>query len=348
VSSRVDELEKCDVVVESSAQFNGDATNDGRTSDGIGTEFGPWGREYVVVNPDSVGAPRPEATSSIRSNPWSAIVRPDGQTAGGVERIAGREAELKRLHERYYVPAYDGGLIDAAKRDDITQRVAERARESRAAPRRRAFATRGRPAFDVYEDTAERRQARAAAMRHRAWGAASSRHRRTAVPTTPPRGASIPAYGRRGMPTRTAGRRRRSPDPRRRRHRRRSTPTLTPSRNSPFGRLRPLNPETIRPIARPPGRRRRRRPYRANAPARPSARQAAVRHPWRPAVDAHRRQPGAVSQRSRSLEEFEPFWPAATARVRVERLIDADHLSIDQVVYVSDVSPRVDRASTGS
>jgi hypothetical protein len=34
--------------------------------------------------------------------------------------------------------------------------------------------------------------------------------------------------------------------------------------------------------------------------------------------------------------------------VRVERLIDADHLSIDQVVYVSDVSPHVDGAATGS
>lgn len=32
----------------------------------------------------------------------------------------------------------------------------------------------------------------------------------------------------------------------------------------------------------------------------------------------------------------------------MERLIDADHLSIDQAVYVSDVSPRVDGASTGS
>jgi hypothetical protein len=98
-------------------------------------------------------------------------VRPDGQTAAGVERIAGREAELQRLHERYYVPACDGGLVDAAKRDDITRRVAERPRESQAALRRRAFATRGRPAFDVYEDTAERRQARAAGMRHRAWSA---------------------------------------------------------------------------------------------------------------------------------------------------------------------------------
>jgi hypothetical protein len=98
-------------------------------------------------------------------------VRPDGQTAAGVERIAGREAELERIHERYYVPACDGGLIDTGKRDDITRRVAERARASRAALRGRAFAPHGRPAFDVYEDTAERRQARAAAMRHRVWGA---------------------------------------------------------------------------------------------------------------------------------------------------------------------------------
>jgi hypothetical protein len=37
----VGELENSDVVVGSSAQFNSDATNDGRTSDGIGTEFGP-------------------------------------------------------------------------------------------------------------------------------------------------------------------------------------------------------------------------------------------------------------------------------------------------------------------
>ena len=107
----VGELENGDGVVGSSAQFNSDATNDGRTSDGIGTEFGPWGREYIVVNTDSVGAPRPEATSSIRSHPWSAIVRPDGQTAAGVERIAGREAELQLLHDQYYVPASDGGLV---------------------------------------------------------------------------------------------------------------------------------------------------------------------------------------------------------------------------------------------
>ncbi|PSP47270.1 hypothetical protein BRC75_10330 [Halobacteriales archaeon QH_7_69_31] len=51
---------------------------------------------------------------------------------------------------------------------------------------------------------------------------------------------------------------------------------------------------------------------------------------------------------SRPLEEIEPFWAATTARVRVERLIDADHPSFDQVVYVSDVSPRVDGTSTGS
>jgi hypothetical protein len=51
---------------------------------------------------------------------------------------------------------------------------------------------------------------------------------------------------------------------------------------------------------------------------------------------------------SRPLAEIEPFWPAAKVRVRVERLIDADHPRIDQVVYVSDVSPSVDGTSTGS
>jgi len=51
---------------------------------------------------------------------------------------------------------------------------------------------------------------------------------------------------------------------------------------------------------------------------------------------------------SRPLDEIEPFWPAATARVRVERLIDADHPRIDQVVYVGDVAPSVDGTSTGS
>jgi hypothetical protein len=51
---------------------------------------------------------------------------------------------------------------------------------------------------------------------------------------------------------------------------------------------------------------------------------------------------------SRPLDEIEPFWPVATARVRVERLIDADHPRIDQVAYVSAVSPRVDGTSTGS
>ena len=50
---------------------------------------------------------------------------------------------------------------------------------------------------------------------------------------------------------------------------------------------------------------------------------------------------------SRPLEEIEPFRAAPTARVRVERLIDADHPSIDQVVYVRDVSPHGDGASTG-
>ena len=345
----VGELENGDVVVGSSAQFNGDVTNDGRTSDGIGTEFGPWGCEYVVVNTDSGGAPRPEATSSIRSHPWSAIVRPDGQTAAGVERIAGREAELKRIHERYYVPACDAGLVDKAKRDDITQRVAERARASRAALRRRAFAPRGRPAFDMYEDTAVRRQARAAAMRHLAWGAGFLETPRDRVSNDTPTGRVD-----------TGLRAARYADPRSRT----ATPIARTSSAAPAAAFDPDADavaeltlrvlETIEP-----------RNYMADSDANvgaasePTAVERTpqrVRRLVRRLYDVHGDRLSTLVAASRALfhngsrplDEIEPFWPAATARVRVERLIDAGHPRIDQVVYVSDVSPRVDGTSTGS
>ena len=344
----VGELENGDVVVGSSTQFNGDATNDGRTSPGIGTEFGPWGREYIVVNTESVGAPRPEATSSIQSNPWSAIVRPDGQTGAGAERIAAREAELTRIHERYYIPACNGGVIDEAKRDDITERVAERARESRAALRRASMNILYQLPFDPYEDTNQRQQARQAAMRHRTWGAGH-----LGSPTDCASDDATPdASG-------TAIRAARFADVRKQA----MTPTARPVPDVPD----PFDPDadaieevtvqlldTVEP-----------RSYDADddVPSEPPLKPTGVEvTPQRVRIlvaRLYRRYGDKLStiiaankalyhNGTQSLVDIQPFWSAASACVRVERLIDAPHNSIDQVAHVSDVAPSVDKTSTGS
>jgi hypothetical protein len=345
----VGELETGDVVVGSSAQFNGDATNDGRTSDGIGTEFGPWGREYIVVNTESVGAPRPEATSCIPTNPWSAIVRPDGQTAAGVERIAGREAELNRLHERYYVPACDGGLIDEAKRDDITQRVAERARESRAALRRAEFDTSYQLPFTRYEDTDQRQQARRAAMQHRTWGvghleAPSDRVRDDVDADAVDTGIRAARFAdtREQASTPTA---RPVPDP--------EPDAFDPDADA-IEELTVQLLDTVEP-----------RSYEADDEAtresapEPAAIEVSPQRVRRLVARLYQRYGDKLStiiaaskelyhNGTHSLADIDPFWPAATAYVRVERLIDAPHGSIDQVAHVSDVAPSVDETSAGS
>lgn len=334
----IGELETGDVVVASSAQFNGDATNDGKTSAGIGTEFGPWGREYIVVNTDSVGAPRPEATSSIRGDSWSALERPDGQTRAGVERIAAREAELKRLHERYYVPATDGGLIDEQKRDDITSRVAERAHESRAALCRMDHETRYEVPFDFYEDTLEKQQARQQAPRHRPFGAGHL--------TSDHRGVEAARYA----------------DTRRQ--------ATTPIAKSV--------PEPVRPVFDPDADVVEELTLRILAEFDQSDRFAANGEPPDAAasrldvpISVGPRRVRRVVQRlyrqygdrlstllaanrelfhtgSQPLNEITPDWWGATAFVQVERLIHAPHPSIQQVAHVSDIAPGVDETSTGS
>lgn len=334
----IGELENGDVVVASSAQFNGDATNDGKTSTGIGTEFGPWGREYIVVNTDSVGAPRPEATSSIRGDTWSALERPDGQTRAGVERIAAREAELKRIHERYYVPATNGGLIDDEKRQDITERVAERARESRDALRRWDHETRYELPFDFYEDSLEKQQARQAAPRHRPFAASHLE--------SDARGVDAARYAdtRRAVPTPIA---KSVPEP--------PTPTFDPDNDAVEElTLRILaefddsdrfaandeSPDAVAsrldvPISVSPRRVRRvvQRLYRETGD-RLSTLLAANRELFHTG--------------SQALDEIAPDWWGATALVEVEQLIHAPHPRIQQVAQVSDIAPHIDETSTGS
>jgi len=138
-SAVADSLEQCgykpstgEPIVANVAAHNGSAALDARTDDGLGQEFGVWGKEFIATGKDSV------------------MPRPSGSGLAAAERMAGEKAELDRIndiHDRFNIPTYChcGGPIsylsgefrceecgDAyADRDGIVEQATDRAERNR-------------------------------------------------------------------------------------------------------------------------------------------------------------------------------------------------------------------------
>jgi len=323
----VGRTETGDIVVGSAGQMNGGAANDGKTEDGIGQEFGVWGDEFIHVDDGYV------------------LPRPDGQTAMGVQRIAGREKELHDIHQRYYVPATDGGdIVLPRKRAEIEQRHVERVQSHREALSREHHTSGVRLGFDYFNDEASRDRARNESATHRAF------HPRFLelgkVDEADPEGEFHENYttsGERVGVCRWADRTNGERTPLVR-----GTGTEAPQpieHDLEDDLLYELTMELFDRVGDKDG----------FIDLGLGIRD--VRSAVRDALEAtNRSQTSAIIKASeelfhdgQTLRDIEPWWTGATARVRVERLFEPnDPSTTQQVAHVTDVSPTVSQTSTGT
>jgi hypothetical protein len=300
--------ERGDIVVRSAGQMNAGAANDGKTEDGIGQEFGVWGQEFVAIDDTYV------------------LPRPDGQTKAGVERIAAREGELRDIHQRFYVPATEGGeFVIPRKRAEIEQRETDRTQRHREELSRQDHAAAIKPAFDYFDDEDTRQQARDDAVEpHHDF---HPDHLETASILTTSRWADRTNGERtpviRGPIT--------EPDP------------VEDDWNDDL--LMELTMELMDSVAD------------SEAFEDLSMSVHDVKAVVKDALEATGRKPTSAiikaseelfHDSSQSLAEIEPWWTGATARVRVEELYDPnDPATTQQVGRVTDVAPTINRTSTG-
>lgn len=138
-SAVADSLEQCgykpstgEPIVANVAAHNGSASLDARTDDGLGQEFGVWGKEFIATGEDSV------------------MPRPSGSGLAAAERMAGEKAELDAIndiHDRFAIPEFChcGGRVEYLSeefrcsacgepfndRDTIAEQATDRAERNR-------------------------------------------------------------------------------------------------------------------------------------------------------------------------------------------------------------------------
>ncbi|MFT4882976.1 MAG: hypothetical protein ACI8U4_000474 [Natronomonas sp.] len=300
--------ERGDIVVRSAGQMNAGAANDGKTEDGIGQEFGVWGDEFVHIDDTYV------------------LPRPDGQTKAGVERIAGREGELRDIHKKFYLPATEGGeFVIPRKRAEIEQREADRTARHREELSRQDHAAAIKPAFDYFADEDTRQQAREDAVEpHHDF---HPNHLESASELVACRWAD-----------RTNGER---------------TPVFRGSISGPDpveddwqdDLLMELTMELMDSVADSAAFEDLSMSVRDVKAAVKDALEATDRNPTGAIIKASEE---LFHDGSQSLADIEPWWTGATARVRVEELYTPnDPTTTQQVGRVTDVAPTINRTSTG-
>ena len=290
--------------------------------------------EYMVYN-RSAGEP----TGHLRSyhapegDRFKAIEAPQGTGLARDEQIIAREAELQHISDLARKPVMEAGTVNERKMEEVKQRRAQQAIDCREALSRREWPTYSRPGFDRYGPDYLAEQARQDAPKHRVWGPG---HVDADEPDLCSRWIDETA----DRPTPRLPRRVWEP----------------PAAIDPDGTIDELTMNIFEQVAG--GVLSDDEPTEVAKQRGVSVRD--IRRRVQRVHDKHSDEPLSAELATLmkvprelftfgcpNLDEVDPWWPASTVVGTVERVISPESTKIDQVVYIGDVAPNVDRTSVG-